>query len=131
MRIINFLDATAAGDIVMGHRNFHLGVVTQRKDILHQAFAKGALADDHATVVILDGTCHDFAGRCAVAIHQYSQRDFKVDRVVGGRMHAAGCRGLAFHRHYRFAFGNKQIDNVDCLVHQTASVTAQVEDEAF
>ena len=62
MRIVDFLDASSARDVILGNGDLDLGVIRQWQDVLYQTFAEGALSDDHAAVVVLDGTGEDFAG---------------------------------------------------------------------
>ena len=131
VRIVDFLNAATTGNVIMRHRDFHLRIVTQRQDILYQPFTKSPLPDDDCAVVVLQGSRHDLTGRGTVAVNKNGHRNFKVDRLVGSRMQAVGCGRLATHRNDRFPLGNEQVDNVDCLVHQAATVAAQVEDEAL
>ena len=115
----------------MCHGDFHLGVVAQRQNILHQALAEGTFAYDDTTVIVLDGTCHNLAGRGAVAVNEDGQGDIEVNRVVGGRMQAVGRGGLAFHGDDGLPFGDEHIDDVDRFVHQAAAIATQVEHKAF
>ena len=129
VRVVNLLNAAATGDVVMRHRNLQLGIVAQRQDILHQSFTKRPLPDDDSAVVVLYGTCYNLTGRSTVAVDKDGERNLKVKRLVGGGIQVIGCGGLTFHGDDGLTLGDKQVDNVHCLVHQAAAVAAQVEDE--
>ena len=51
----------------------------QRHEVLHGALAEGALAEDHAAVIVLDGAGEDLRRRGAEAVDQHGER-----AVVGG-----------------------------------------------
>ena len=51
--IIDLLNATAAGDVVLRHGHLQLAVVEKVPCLLHEAFPIGAVAHDHSAVQIL------------------------------------------------------------------------------
>src|SRR5687767_12695017 len=70
----------------------------ERYQILHGAFAEGALAEDDAPAIILDGAREDLGGGGAEAIHQHRERTVVSDawfRVV--QHFQATCRVLQLH----------------------------------
>ena len=56
------LDAPATGDIILGGRQFDLGIVADIKGILDEALSVGELADDHATVQVLHDAGDNLGG---------------------------------------------------------------------
>ena len=80
------LRALACDAIVLADRERELTVVAaahqsiEREEILHRAFAERLLADDHASIVVLDRGGEDLRGARAVAIDEDRERP-RVDRA--------------------------------------------------
>jgi len=51
----------AVGREVPGNGNIHARPVGEGVDFLNQPFAKGLGTDQHSTVVVFHGSCHNFA----------------------------------------------------------------------
>ena len=100
----------------------------ERHEVLHRALAEGALAEDHAAVIVLDGAGEDLRGRGAEAVDQHGER-----AVVGGAR-------LRVVEHFEAAGGVLQLHDRAVVDEQAgergglgqvaAAVVAQVEHQA-
>ena len=78
--IVNFLNTSTTGNVVLGDSKFKLCIVTQGPSGLYEAFAKGVFSNKYATVIILDHPCNNLRGRSTLLIDQHNDRH---SRVIG------------------------------------------------
>ena len=129
--VVQRLNAASAGDVVFRHRHLHLAVVHQRQDVLYQAFAKRTRPDNHCAVQVLKAAGRNLGSRCTIAVDQHRHRHLGVFGVHSRVTLCVFGRYLAFGFHYQLALGQENVHQIDSLVHQSAAVVAQVEDEAL
>src|SRR3712207_5969644 len=96
-------------------------------DLLHQTFAKRAVAHNHGTVEILQRSRKDFGSRRRGAAYQYCNRDVRIQRFAQRFVCVACLFDLPFRRDDGLAAGQKEIDYLHRLIQQSSAIGAQVD----
>ena len=126
---VRFLDTAAGRGIEPGHRQPDGGTVRKITRFLYQAFAKGAAADDHATVVVLDGAGENLAGRGAGLIDQHGEGDIPEQTLsISGVILTFVME--SFQVYDFIAAVEEEIGEQEGLVEITAGIVPQIKDEA-
>src|ERR1041385_2792690 len=64
VRIIQCLDASSAGDVILCSGYFQLCVIGKWTSSLHQSLTKSFFSDQHSAIIILERPGNDLGGRC-------------------------------------------------------------------
>ena len=127
--VVNLLDATTRGQVILGRCQLDAAVIGKFARTLYQTLAIGVATNDHSTVEVLQSTRHDFSSTCRVVIHQYSQWDVKIKRVVFGAVREIRCHHLTLGLHNLHVLGHEEVDHINSFVQQTTTIVAQIEDD--
>ena len=104
------------------------GVLAQVIDRLHQAFAKGGLADDEGAVVVLQGAADNLRGRSRSAVDHH--HDGKALAAVAVRRCIIPVwKGAPALADDALPLGEQMVADLDRLVEQSAGIAPQVEDQ--
>ena len=125
--IVDGLHATAAWDIIFGSGQLHCTAIRQWTGSLHKPLSKCTVAHHHCTIVILQCTRQNLRCRSRSAVHQYSQRDFQIQRLAQGLIRIARLFDFSFRSHQRFAPWQEEVGYFHRLIQQTAAIIAQVD----
>ena len=104
------------------------GAVGQVERSLYQTFAEGTTADDDATVVVLDGTRENLAGRGRAFVDEDDEFAGGVKPVFLAPPFLTR-RVYAFGEDDKFVFGEELVDEFNGGVEVASRVATQVEDE--
>ena len=126
--LVRLLNATAAGSIVSSHGKTDNTAVAELHRLLHKAFAKGAPADNGASVVILDRPCKDFTCTCAYLIYKHHDRQL-LESAATIAVEFLSRAFAAFRIDYQLAGRQELIHHLNSDVHVAAPVAAKVNDE--
>ena len=127
--VVNLLDATSGGQVILGCGEFDAAIVGKFAGTLHQTFAVGVATDDDSAVEVLKGARHDFCRTGCLVVNEHSERNVEVERVVAGGVGVVGCHHLAFGLHNLQVLGCEEVDDVDGFIEQTTTIAAKVEDD--
>ena len=75
---VGFLDAASGGRIVAGYGEAYHGLVAKGNGLLYKTLAKGAAADDGATVIVLNGTGKNLGSRRRNLVDKHNERQVLV-----------------------------------------------------
>src|SRR5690606_3681498 len=127
--------AIDAEELLHGHfqiavsRRFVARHVVHVEQVLHGSLAEGGLADDDAAAIILDRRGKDFGGRRGSAIDQHGKRAGPGGAGASVALFLDPAAGVA-DLHDR-TLVDEQSGQVGRLVQRTATVVAQVHDDAI
>ena len=107
-----------------------MGTIGQVEGSLYQTFPERAPTDDDATVVVLDGTRKDFAGRSRAFVDKDDEFPIGIDSVLVAAPFLAG-RVDTLGEDDELVFGEELVDELDSSFELTARVAAQLKDERF
>ncbi len=123
------LDPAARRRVVARGREGEARPVGQRVNALDEPLAPGALTDQHAAVVVLDGARDDLGGRGRAAIDQHHERLVEVRRVARGVVLLRRGRGAPARVDDHGALRHEDVADVDGLLEDSSRIAAQVEQE--
>ena len=106
--LVRFLDAATRGREIVGNGQTNHRAVRQVDGTLNQSLAEGATSNDNTTIMILNGTRHDFSRRGRIAVNQYDNLSFLEQAITFG---------LIFHTFHSTSFS---INNERILLQQFA-----------
>ena len=129
--VVELLDESSAGDVVLGDGDLEDAVIGEVACGLYQSLAKGARADDHGAVEVLQGSRGDFAGAGRAAVDEHCQGDVGVDGVDGGLVGALAGLVASTHDEDLGALGDEEADDLDGRLDDAAAIAAQVEDDVL
>ena len=131
MLVVDSLDTTTAGDIILGSGQLHLRIVGKIKGCLHQALAIGARSQHHGTVEVLQRTTGNLTGRSRLSVDHHHHGHHRIDGLHGGAVFVITAFQFANGLHYRLTIGYKHIHDTHGLGEQTAAIAAKVYDQGF
>ena len=123
----NILGGAAIWDIIFGSGQRHCTAIRQWTGSLHKPLSKCTVAHHHCTIVILQCTRQNLRCSSRSAVHQYSQRDFQLQRLAQGLIRIARLFDFSFRSHQRFAPRQEEVGYFHRLIQQTAAIIAQVD----
>ena len=123
---VGLLDASAGRCVITGDGNAEAAAVIEIERLLHEALPERTAADYPASVVILDGSGEDFAGRCGVLVDQHVER-YLLQFSSAGSSIILTLAVAPFQINYQCILGQEHVGQVEGLVEETAAVVAQVE----
>lgn len=127
---IGALYAAARRGIVAGCGETQLAAVAELILALHQAFAKGATADDGGTVPVLQSSRDDLRRRGALLVDEHHH--VAVDELARGGAHLVVATLLAaFLVDYQFLGVEKLVGQLHSYLHIAAAIATEVEDEGL
>ena len=123
--LVGFLYAAAAGSIVACDGETYYAAVAELDRLLHQSLAKGAAADNHSTVIVLDGSCKYLARTGASLIHQHYQGDgLEGTAPIAAELFTRTLASLCIYNEP--TLGQELVGHLDGDVHVAACVAAQI-----
>ena len=128
-----FVNAAAAGQVVLGHGQAQLRVTpgrVERENGLDGALAEGSLADERGAAVVLKRAGNDFAGRRRASVDEHDHLPIRVrGRFQRAKILAAG--GFAALRiDDQLPAVQEQVRDVDRRREQAAGVIGQIQYQA-
>ena len=125
------LHASSAWDIIFRRRQFQHTAIGQGARLLHKPFTIRALADDNGAVIILQGAGRDFRSRSRRVIGQDDDGHLRIQgfgtRLIGYVVFFY----LSFYVDHFLAARDKKRHDLGGLIHESAGVIAQVEQQAL
>ena len=140
------LDGTPGRRVVARGRELDGGVVGERQDRLHRAFAEGLGTHDHGTLVVLQRAGHDFRRRCRAGVHEHHHGHRADpggqlgDQVVATAAYivlrardvfALGVFGATVGGDHQRLGRQKRGRNADGTMQQAARIITQIEDQTL
>ena len=128
--LIRFLDASARWSVVTGNGQANGRTIVELDRLLHQSFTERASADDGTTVVVLNGSGKDFAGRCRTFVQENDERHLLATaRTIRRIVFAWGLPSFCVNN--EASFRKEFVDHLNGWAHVSAGISAQVDDDTL
>ena len=128
--LVGALDATARWGVITGNGQADGGTVTEVDGLLYESLAEGTASYNGSAVIVLNGTCKDFAGRSGAFVHQYYQRQLLATAgAVGIFLHAGVFAAVGIY--YQLSFRQEFVHHARGGFHVASGIVAQVNNQAF
>ncbi len=126
---VNSLDASPAGDIILGCGHLDLGFVTERSCHLDQPFSIRAFTHNNTAVKVLKRSGNNLRSRCRAPVDEYNYRHVRSYSCSVCTEYCIVLLCPAPGTYHFLARPDEEIDNLDSLGDQSSGIASQVEDK--
>ena len=125
-RIVDSLHTSSARDVVFGSCHLHTAIIRKVAKRLYQALTKSTITDNHRTVKVLQRSRKNFSSRSGTAIHQYSQWNIEVKRLIGCTVSMIHLLDFPLCLDNLHTLRHEEVHHIYGFTQQTAPITTHI-----